>query len=51
LSYVYVEYETIISSRDIGSDDHSKMIVLLLFQFTTRLHSQNSYETEIHNEL
>jgi hypothetical protein len=34
----------------IWNDNHTKMIVLPLFQFATRLNSQNPYETEIHND-
>jgi hypothetical protein len=51
LTYVNVEYETSISSWDIWNDVRTKMIVLNLFHLTTWLHSQNPYETKIHNEL
>jgi len=49
--YNYVEYENIISSRDIWNDDRTKMIVLLLFQLAAQLNSLNQYETDIHNNL
>jgi len=51
LTYVYVEYKTRISSWDIWNGDRSLMIGLLLFQLATRLNSQNTYETVIHNEI
>ena len=46
----YFDYEIRIFSWHIWNDNLTKMIVLPLFQFATRLNSQNSYETEIHNE-
>ena len=49
--YVYVEYETSISSWHIWNDDPNKMIALTLFQLATQLNSQNPYKTGIHNEL
>ena len=51
LTYVYVDYEISISSWRIWNDEHTKMIILDLFQFATRLNSQNPFKTEIHNEL
>ena len=51
LTLVDLEYETSISVWDIWNDDRTLMIDLLLFQLTTRLNSQNIYETLIHNEI
>jgi len=51
LTYVYVEYDTSISSWDILNDGRTKMIDSHLFHMTTWFNSQNPYETEIHNEL
>jgi len=45
--YVYVEYETSISSWHIWNDDRTKMIVFILFLFATQLNSQKQYENEI----
>jgi len=39
------------SSWDILNDDRTKMIDLSLFQLSKRLHSQNPYESETHNEI
>jgi len=46
----YVDYETSKSSWHIWNDDRTKIIVLSLFHFATRLNSRNQNETEIHNE-
>ena len=43
--------ETSISSWHIWIDDRPKLIVLHLFQLSTRLNSQKTYENEIHNEI
>jgi len=51
LTYVDLEYETNISSWNIWNDDRTLTIDLLIFQLATRLDSQNTYETEIHNEI
>ena len=51
LTYVYVEYETRISSWDIWNYVRTKMIVLHLFNLTKWFNSQNPYETEIHNKI
>jgi len=40
-----------ISSWHTWNDDRTKKIVLPLLKDATRLNSQNTYETEIHNEL
>jgi len=51
LTFVDLEYETSISIWEIWNNDCILMIGLLLFQVATRLNSQNTYETEIHNEI
>ena len=51
LTYVYVEYETSISSWDIWNDNLTKKIVLPLTLRAAQLNSQNSYEIDIHNEI
>ena len=51
LTYVDLEYETNISSWNIWNDDRTLPIDLLIFQLATSLYSQNTYETEIHNEI
>jgi len=42
LTYVYVEYETSISSWDLSNDNHTKMRDSPLFQYATLLNSQNT---------
>jgi len=51
LTFVDHEYDTSITSWDIWNDDRILMIDLLLFELASRLNSQNTYETEIHNEM
>jgi len=51
LRYFDLEYETNISSCVIWNDDRTLMIDLLLFQLAKRLNSQNTFETEIQNEI
>jgi len=51
LTYVYLEYETTISSWDIWNGDRNLMIDLLSFQLATRLNPHNTYETVFHNEI
>jgi len=51
LTVVALEYDSSISSWDIWNDDRTLMIDLLLFLLATRLLSQNTYETEIRNEI
>jgi len=51
LTYVLLEYETSISGWDNWNDDRNLMIDMLLFKLATRLNSQKTIESVIHNDI